>query len=565
MEPDELTIKETAVAARPRTARVTDAEAPEVLFAGVIPAVGGKAFITVRLAAAFADYVVEAVALAGGDWATAEARFRAEKETFADLALPAFVHPEDTAIGRLHVGSASGRMRVSLRRDGPTASLLLDGRPIEDGEVLPVGRAELTFYAEPGEYRASIEDLETGAVESAVGRVEVPGKLRRLARTLAFLEPGESLSREADPKIVGLRVLPGVDGTFRVLVDATADYAHACCEQTAAKILAACAMYAFADSDAERRQKAEEIIIAGVRREESMFLPSRGFKMYPEGPDEPHDYYGPKTARYLWNLGLLKDIGRPSDALLQAVDRGLGMAADATRAYRQDWPPRKLDSCENAYAAFRFGEGGAARDAALDTARSYATAPAHSNLSGAVLERCETAYAAATLLRAGASADRRSALGLSNAVLKDLDGNGRLYSTVDSVAAVALLAEIRAARVAGNGVVSVRIRGDEGGDGRRLTLDLKVELKEGYKEGDLAWVCLPAALSRVIGGGQVKRFSLDFEGKDEIEVPLAVTSSTVDRLGDPAPQRFAVSIRNMFEEERAANPGLLQVLAVHRS
>ena len=85
-------------------------------------------------------------------------------------------------------------------------------------------------------------------------------------------------------------------------------------------------------------------------------------------------------------------------------------------------------------------------------------------------------------------------------------------------------------------------------------LDLKVELEEGYKVGDLVWVCLPDCLSRLVGGGQVKRFSVDFEGLNEVTIPLAATGITRDKA-----QHFAVCVRNMFEEERVGSPGLLNV------
>jgi hypothetical protein len=90
-------------------------------------------------------------------------------------------------------------------------------------------------------------------------------------------------------------------------------------------------------------------------------------------------------------------------------------------------------------------------------------------------------------------------------------------------------------------------------------VELHVALKDGYRTGDLLWVCLPDALSRLIGGGQVKRFAVDFAGQNELTIPLAATSVTLDAQGGPSPQHFAVCVRNMFEEERAGNPGLLAV------
>jgi hypothetical protein len=347
-----------------------------------------------------------------------------------------------------------------------------------------------------------------------------------------------------------------------------------------------------------------------------MWLRGRGFKMYPESSPEPNSYWGPLAAKHLWNLGLLRDLS-PSRALSNAVDEGLGMAQDATRAYGLAWPPARPETCADAYAALRFGN---ANGAALSVAQRLA--PADGSLpkvpttpygGGAVAMRSEAAYAAAALLRAGGAAERPRALALANTVIQALGPNGRLYSTVDSVAAIALLSELSAAKVVGGagkvevdgalltmtdavarsgeiravraldgvvavevtrmveddwesfaGGVSIAVRLQKGqATTRRFEaldpVELEVKLEDGYKPGDLLWVCLPDALSRVVGGGQVKRFAIDFAGQSTVRVSLAATGVTVGPTGEGAPGRFAVCVRNMFEEERGGNPGVLEV------
>ncbi|MEO7329997.1 MAG: hypothetical protein ABI193_15590, partial [Minicystis sp.] len=305
-------------------------EEPEVLFAGLVETRDGKGVVSLRLGPDFADYLVSAFVIAGRDWAPIEARFRAEKEVFVSLDLPAFVHPDDGAIGKLHVRSQAGA-RVRLTRDGVEVPLVRDGRALDRGASIEAGQSELSFLAGPGYFEAVIED-GSGAIERVARHVDVPGKLRRMARTVRFLEAGQSISRAEDPAIVSLRVLPGLDAPFRALVDATSDYGHACCEQTAAKMLAACAMYTLA-GDRARRDRAEAIIVAGVRRETSMWLRGQGFRMYPDSAANPDPYWGPMAARYLWNLALLRDLkgdAAPGRALTRALDEGLAMAADAT-------------------------------------------------------------------------------------------------------------------------------------------------------------------------------------------------------------------------------------------
>jgi hypothetical protein len=110
-------------------------------------------------------------------------------------------------------------------------------------------------------------------------------------------------------------------------------------------------------------------------------------------------------------------------------------------------------------------------------------------------------------------------------------------------------------------------------------LDLVVRVPQ-YEPGMVVHVCLPDALARVVGGGQVKRFSLDFCGQNEVRIPLAAVSTTIlpgesDSLirkgllywlglkkhdGVDHAQHWAVIVRNMFKEEAVGNPGLLEVV-----
>jgi len=588
---------------------------PEVLFAGLVPLSEGKGRIDVSLPDGFADYLVETFAIRGLDWSNHEARFRAEKQPFASFDLPAFVHAQDLAVGRLHLGAVAGGMEVTVTRDGEPVQLRSNGNSIAAGQRLDGPRASLSFVAGPGEYRAEVRDAEGGS-DSCSGNVGEPGTIRRLARSLRFLQPGERLRRADIDGVRALRVLPGLDRPFKALVSATADYSHACCEQTAAKILAALAMFVLADERNER-ERAEAIIIAGIKRQKRMWLSGRGFRMYPHSGPQPNQYWGTKAARYMQNIALAE----PSLALRGPFALAAEMANDSCNAYRIAWPPTKASTCEDAFAVVRFGSDSGAAQRALSVVEQRLAAARSNGLpappdgrSGAVLARAEGAYAAATLFRSGASHFARG-LAVANEVVKALGDGGRLYSTVDSVAAIALMTELQAAGVlpgvasapklevdgtsltlaeatdrgdiseiaAGDGVVAVEVarmveeRWDTFGadvgmrvalekNGRPVSacnvgdpLSLNVSLTDGYKDGDLLWVCLPHALSRVVGGGQVKCFSIDFAGDSSVQIPVAATATTTDLDGGVHPQRFAVCLRNMFEEERSANPGWIDV------
>ena len=221
-------------------------------------------------------------------------------------------------------------------------------------------------------------------------------------------------------------------------------------------------------------------------------------------------------------------------------------------------------------------------------------------------DRCVLAYTAATLFAAG---DRLRAVRCANAVLAQLDEKGALYSTADSVACLSMLVELERYGMFGGDVdlevngesmtldqavalddqvesvgvrsgcaivevtslveedwtsmpsgfaVDVRLLRDGAEAGRLRTgdrVELSVSLTGGYCIGDLVHVALSPSLDWIEGGGRVKRFSLDFAGRDELRVPLVVTGPLHHQ------ERFALCVRNMFEEERISSPGLVAVAA----
>lgn len=66
-------------------------------------------------------------------------------------------------------------------------------------------------------------------------------------------------------------------------------YEHACCEQTSAILLAAAAAYLTA-KDEDTRRSAENHVRGCVDREKRMYLKGRGFKGWPNYPDEVFMY-----------------------------------------------------------------------------------------------------------------------------------------------------------------------------------------------------------------------------------------------------------------------------------
>lgn len=628
-----------AVEASPANGKTMMTSDPEVLFAGFVSVIDGKGILSAQLPDCFGEYIVECLAVNGLDWSFVESKFRAEKYPFASLTTPTFALASENARGTLHVLAASSKVRVQLRKDGkPVALTRADGSSVGADDTI-TGSHDLAFVAHPGIYEAALIG-ENGIIVSQCARqVDEPGRLKRRVRSLRLLEKGQSVAITDGANISSLKVMPGIENSFNLLVEATADYSHCCCEQTAAKIVAGCAMYMLAGDD-EQRKKAEAVITAGIRREKSMWLTGKGFKVYPDAPNNADSYLGVKAATYLWNLSLLEDSlksgfaggnnsGRNAKSevstdLRDAIREGLEMVADVTKAYKMQWPPQSFTGCSEAYAALKFSNNGIAEKALSFVQKTVKEFPTEKKpiqrpsnvppyMGQGVFSRMEKAYAAASLLKAGGASNLGKAVELADEVVSQFNEQGRLYSTCDSVAAMALMTELESAHVTGgssevevngrlmpiqdaiqltepvtqvrvlSGVATIgveRIVEEDWSkfsmsasikvalekDGKAVTklvagdrVDLAVTLQDGYVNGDLLWVCLPDCLSRMIGGGQVKMFSLDFEGESKIVVPLAATATTEGLGGIAQTQSFSVCVRNMFDEERGGSPGPIPV------
>jgi hypothetical protein len=571
---------------------------PEVLFYGLL-SVRGETTLSVPLGDSTGTFDIDVFALSAGDWVQAATPVVVDQALRVDLDAPPAVHPEDNAIGRLRASSRNGRIKVSLKRDGVEVPLI----GVASGADLD-SPVELSFALLPGRHAATVTEIETGKSDTIEIEVGTPGRFRSLVRELGFLQAGETMTLDS-ANALSLRILPGLERQMGDLVDATANYAHLCCEQTAAKILAAAVMFLSA-SDPAKKLTAESIVLSGIAREKKMWRKGKGFSIYPE-QREVHSYYSPLVVRHLWTLSALSAVPGLSKALAAAVREGMEMADDVAKAFKVARAPDAIHSIEDAYAAASAGPKPALRakqwvEAAIDFTGPEPRARAAIDK---VRERVLLAYGAAILLTTG---DLGRGIHAANRVMRQLNDQGRLYSTVDSVAAIALMTALARAGVIGGGgkvkvngtamdsaeaarlddpaesietiegVVPVEVtrlveedwsryssdlpvkigfRNAEGGKISRFAMgdrvDLSVSLPGGAKAGDLLHVALPAGMSWISGGARVKKFSRDFEGNSEITVPLVVTGRIEGK------QRFAVCVRNMFEEERAASPGVLTI------
>ncbi len=609
----------TPASARPRSTLLDD---PEVLFAGFIPVTDGRAALKLKLPDVIADYVIEIFVTAELEWSSAQATFRAEKDPFIEFMVPVFAREGESTFGSVHVSSQTKAVRLMVLKDGERVALLDGVVSVSASDPVTIcGEAKYTFAVSPGIYEAILEDTDGSELDRRCSLVNEPGKINRLVKPIRLLEAGQFVSRANNPQILSLAVLPGLDSSFNALVRATADYAHACCEQTAAKVLCAALLYLTSKNN-EEKEMAQAAVLAGIAREQTMWLRDRGFKMYPESDNTPHAFYTPKVARYLFYLSSM--VGETTRSLFSVEMRTAlalagSMAVNASQAVGLKWPPTQISSCEDAYAAIRFGNNGAASILNLIRKQRKGSSFAGSlvkpdpHLGTKVGQRAELAYASATLLRGGLATDIPKALELASSVIDSFNGEGRLYSTVDSIPAIVLMSELQRAGVTADsarveidgtlcslteararagtissvkvlaGVVAIeacltvvedwstfctdmqiRVALEKGGKAQRSFLpgdevDLHVRIETGYVAGDILWVCLPDVLSRLVGGAQAKLFAVDFQGKDHLRIPLAVTGTTRSPFGKDGKQSLMICVRNMFNEERGISAGQMQL------
>lgn len=578
---------------KPNEPNDSRSEFPDSLFCGLIY-LRDQETLQLKLGDSLGKYNIDAFVYDNGNWASARHEFIVDQAVRADLDFPPVVEPGDMVYGRVRAQTSSGKAKIELLLDDEVVEL---PRSINSSKVnTPL---EFDIQVEPGQYTLNITDLKSNEIDSVKVQITAPGKVKSLSNALQLLQENESISLDSYPGTIQLELLPGFDHIQEKLVSTTADYSHLCCEQTAAKMLAASAMY-IASEDIVTRQKAEKILLAGAAREAKM-ITNKGFIMYPDN-DYHSEYYSKLAVQYLWQLQALQQFSGLSDSLSRALQQCIEYADRAAKFHKLKKHSASPTTMAEAWQLACKQPMHSAISTLIDnTIDIRGKIPKLKVEADPVYMRTNFAYASACLLLQGKV---KEAIKLANHVMQEINDTGSLYSTVDSVALIAMLSSFKShdffkqtpkVRVNGqivdpatldnthiesievlNGNVLVQVtqivehnwleskqsmnlstklataNGKTVFDMGEL-ITMNINLDDGYINGDLAHISLPAGLSWIQGGGRVKQFSIDFAGDNQIEIPLLVTSK-ID-----GPQHFAVVVRNMFEEERIACPGLIKV------
>lgn len=624
---------------------------PEVVYNNIIK-VRGETEVEVTLGEGMTRYTVEAFALSTEtmDWQRAETTVQAVQAVYGEMTVSPFVFPGDPVLGRLDVGAASGGAIAEVRHDGEVVPLFFeDGSPVTQGLPMPSGSV-VRFPVRPGTMTAMVRDARKGGVDVSERYVTEPGQLRHIVRRTHLLNPGDEVTLQ-ELHALELRPMPSLERPFQLFVEGASQYPYGCVEQTSTKLLAMYIGYISNQDKAEVAREYEAALLLWYKRLQSMYLPGSGYCLYPPsegGAATPDTHYAPLAVRHQLDLPAAERSGVAQPAIRELLSDIRQMAIDAAAYYKIDVIPQTVANCHDAYRMIISAEStpqNKAHAAAFVRSRlkerqgqTYVDVSteqsAYSWLGSTVMIRQETAYAAAALFAMKEPSDMPRAIAATNYITNQINEAGRLYSTVDTAAGMALMLELRNAGLgteANNGrmllngqamslqesltyagkvetvrcvegIIAVQVTSEIvenwGTYKAQIPVEVRLEkqgqIQQSFKVGDeldlvisvpqyepglLVHVCLPDALARIVGGGQVKRFSLDFCEKNVLRVPLAAVGATVLSQGKDAEtqrtllnwlgitedksdihvQHWAVIVRNMFREEQVGNPGMLTV------
>lgn len=573
--------------------------------------VQGETSAEVKLGDALTRYSIEAFALDTEtlDWQRVETTINTVQPVYGELSVSPFVAPGDAVLGRLAVGAASGGAIVEVRHDNDILPLFYEnGEEVTPGLPVPSGSI-LRFPVRSGVITSFVRDARKGGVDVSERYVTAPGKLRHITRRVQLLMPGEAVTL-AQPPMRELKPMPGLERPFQFFLEGAIYYPFGCIEQTSMKILAMFAGYIVNLEHADVAATYAAAIPTWHKRLRSMALTGGGFCMYPpeEGNSRQVDtHYAPSGVRHLLHLPTPERSGIRDRSLLDILEDIHALTQNAAAYYNLVAPPQTIENCHDAFLAMQLSESQQLRDTALAYAReqlrdiqgqicvAIQQNDARRGLYGMqVVQRQETAFAAATLLAGRETADIPKAIAATNYLTSQLNEEGRLYSTIDTAACLSLLLGLRDAGIVTTsnggqveingqpmsladalafnetvhslrcleGVIAAQITSEAIEDWDIFDNAIPVEVRlerdghtqERFRVGDalelvisvpryepglVAHVCLPDALARIADGGQIKRFSLDFCGNTILRVPLAAISATTVPAVPSA--RFATS------------------------
>ncbi|HAA57975.1 MAG TPA: hypothetical protein DCE42_24635 [Myxococcales bacterium] len=573
-------------------------EFSQVLYNEVVRLKGVET-LRISVPAEIASYEVDAVLLEEDGWVYAKEHFDVTSGCFLEILSPSFVHADDGMLGKIVLLVETLPCRVSCWLDGTPVELYDNGRKLAFDEFLEERVLELSFSVMPGHYVVKVFDRDEQEIDTLEHWVGGWGERTEQHHTLCWLETGAQLSDEQGPFVPLGRLEPWI----RQVARHVALMPPGNCEQEAARVRASMAWVECAQSR-EDAEKGMHFLRLGLERLEALMLPRGGFRYLPGADHLPT--FGMDAVRHLWEVAL---PGRADShqALAMWFRDVVHMADEASKGYQLNKLPARMLSCRDAFRVFCLEDISSRQKEAL-----WECEKRLSEQSGQLMvwgehvveSRQESCYAAATLLLSDDVEHQEKGGRVVSAIFSQLGTEGQLYTTTDNVALLALLqvcvsrlhpeATVRSdgedspwrelvfmpfldnvevlqgpicvatsqrvtrslerfseripCQLSLHRVVGEREWVDEVNVGERL--QLTIELPSGSQPGDLLELYLPHALTCLDAAGDDEPHVFVLQPCERIQLPIAVTETTVGVDGDVGPQHWGIRLRNLYREER---------------
>jgi len=490
--------------------------------------------------------------------------------------IPGVAHPDDGVKARAAL--------VGLPEDA-TIAVVVNG---EKAKYETQKRGKVTFLewdAVPGVHDVSF--LSKEGCDRIVRVVEAPGSETVLSEELRILTPGERY--DVEDGVLRARVMPGMQEEVKKAISVCAEYSHSCCEQTSAKIVAA--MLGLQIGNDGDKDKANESIVKGYARMKSMYVEGKGFSSYPG--TQIYENWSYTAANRLSRLSeeVLGISQSARDSILKLKEMGQkvlgfhgpqGTEGPMESGYYQSKTPSETEArdildqlqrenrwnirvvSEAAFCSASMIRANANLRCAIEIANEVCRKIGPS-LGGAMHGTCEAlAYMSmvSELRRAGvvSGADSGATVKVDGEEKLLTDAiNGEINESVEATSAIALqlvrLEKINLDEHKSKLPFTLKLTDRDGGNEIRPNRPLKLEvsLKDKSQNGDVLCVSLPPCVSRFMGGAMVKKFQVDFAGKDNLEIELVTHGAT------EKPQHWAAIVRNMYDGSRIGSVGVLKI------
>lgn len=596
---------------------------PSTFFAGGL-LVFGEAEMRIVAPTDIGEYTVTAFSFDREtfSWAETTLRFSVTKPVYVKAIVPTYLAQGSAYRLRMLVSTLEGAARIGVFYNNVELPVTdIAGKPIDSTNLQTPANYFVTLVG-PGDLDITLEDPITGATDRVQYRINAPDRVKTRYTRRTLINPGESITAD-ELGAITMWAEPGLDLTVHMLTTGLMGFEGKCIQQSSEMLLAAVHnIIASGGSGAAVNYFLR--LTAYIRR----MIPGDGhkyagdFMFYPGYP--PDQYYSLAAAWNMYNLDMYTDRSfqkvLPSDVQTEIIFlRNKGrMYLHRRGLLHNDGLPINVTCGRDLYIALQHGFTRQETVAFIgrylakegDNYRIIGTLPTYAH--GATVVRAELAYLAASMVMWKMW---DAAIPLASHVLSQVRERGLAHSSADTLPILLMInvfsaldfgkAQSWVTRNSGRITlqnllddgdtfksftagdqpvvigytvdeertwsdmrftkqVQVAIINRDGQHARALPVGQRakvvITLPQGYEAGDMVRLVTPPNLVITMGGGQIQNMDVDLQGQATVEVEVMAIAPTVDGHQDV----LAVLVWNMFDEEKAGNPGLIQFTITRR-